>query len=92
MAIVNTNAGNPLNASAPPLQVSVSGGTLTLGWPTNLGWILQTQTNGSGIGLTPATNWFDVAGSATQTNAVITITATNPAVFYRLRNPTAPPQ
>src|SRR5208282_176874 len=91
MALVNTNTIT-LNPNAGPLQFSVSGNTLNLGWPTNLGWILQSQTNGSGVGLTPATNWFDVAGSALITNTVITINSTNPAVFYRLRNPSAPPQ
>ena len=91
MALVDTNPAINI-APNPPLQVGVSGSTLTLGWPTNLGWILQSQTNASAVGLTPATNWFDVAGTAAQTDLVITMSPTNPAVFYRLRYPTAPPQ
>jgi autotransporter-associated beta strand protein len=86
IALVNTNSA--INTNPPPIQISVNGTQLTLGWPTNLGWILQTQTNTLAVGLTTPTNtWIDVANSATQTNAVITITRTNPAVFYRLRLP-----
>jgi len=33
-----------------------------------------------------------VPGSATATQQVITINQTNPAVFYRMRNPSAPVQ
>ena len=83
IALVNTNAA--INANPPPMQISFNGTQLTLGWPTNLGWILQSQTNSSSVGL--STNWFDVAGSAAQTNMVITINPANPTVFYRLRLP-----
>jgi hypothetical protein len=92
MAIVNTNASVALNAYPPSIQSTVNGSTLTLGWPTNLGWVLQAQTNGLSVGLTPTNNWVDVPGSATATQQVITINQTNPAVFYRMRNPTAPVQ
>jgi hypothetical protein len=85
MAIVNTNAAVVINPNRPPVQVTVNGNQLKLGWPTNLGWILQAQTNPASIGL--SNNWVDVAGSATQTNAVITINPNSPSVFYRLRSP-----
>jgi autotransporter-associated beta strand protein len=76
---------NPL---AGPVQYSLSGNTLTLSWPTNLGWILQSQTNSLSAGLTVSSNtWFDVTGSASITNTSITITPTNPATFFRLRRP-----
>jgi autotransporter-associated beta strand protein len=92
MAIVNTNSA--LNVNPPNVQVSVgsAGGnqTLTLGWPNNLGWILQAQTNDSNMGLTPSSNWVDVPGSALITNTVITVDPKQPAVFYRMRNPSAP--
>jgi hypothetical protein len=90
IALVNTNSS--LNAYPPSIQSTVSGSTLTLGWPTNLGWILQAQTNSASVGLTPTNNWVDVPGSASLTQAVITVNQTNPAVFYRMRNPTAPVQ
>jgi autotransporter-associated beta strand protein len=74
-------ASNPTN-----ITYSVSGGTLTLTWPTDhLGWILQSQTNSLGLGL--RTNWFDLAGSETVTTTNLTVSPTNPAVFFRLRHP-----
>jgi fibronectin-binding autotransporter adhesin len=85
MALVNTNSAVGPNPNPPPVQVTVSGNTLTLGWPTNLGWVLQSQTNDSSVGL--STNWVDVAGTDTRTNEVITIDPNSPAVFYRLKKP-----
>ena len=77
----STIAGNPTN-----LMATVSGSTLTIAWPADhLGWILQSQTNRLNIGL--SNNWYDVTGSAAATNSVISIDATAPAVFYRLRHP-----
>jgi len=81
LSVVTTVATNPTNITA-----KVTGSTLTLSWPADhLGWILQSQTNTLGKGL--FTNWVDVAGSGAGTQAVITVTATNPAVFFRLRSP-----
>jgi hypothetical protein len=65
---------------------SVSGNQLTLSWPSDhLGWILQSQTNSSSVGI--STNWFDIAGSGTNAQAVIAIDPANPTVFFRLRSP-----
>jgi fibronectin-binding autotransporter adhesin len=76
---------NPLPG---PVQFSVSGSTLALGWPTNLGWILQSQTNSLSTGLLVNSNaWFDIPSTATATNLNITINPANPTVFYRLRHP-----
>lgn len=77
----------PINQRAPMLQFSVNSNQLTLGWPTNLSWVLEVQTNGLSVGLTTSNNWYDVPGSSTRTNMVISIIPTNPAVFYRLRSP-----
>jgi fibronectin-binding autotransporter adhesin len=85
MAIVNTNAAVVINPNPSPVQVTVNGNQLTLGWAANLGWILQSQTNNASVGL--STNWVDVAGSALVTNVVITINPNSPSVFYRLRSP-----
>jgi autotransporter-associated beta strand protein len=77
-----------INPLPGPIQFSVSGNTLTLGWPTNLGWILQSQTNTLNTGLLVNSNaWFDVAGSGGVTSSIVTINPTNPAVFFRLRLP-----
>jgi autotransporter-associated beta strand protein len=78
LSVVNGTATNPTN-----ITFVVLGNTLTLSWPADhLGWILQSQTNTLNVG-----NWFDVAGSSSATNAVITINPANPAVFFRLRSP-----
>jgi autotransporter-associated beta strand protein len=61
----------------------VGGSTLNLSWPTNAGWILQTNVVGVG---SPA-SWFPYPGSASVTNVMISI---NPAVtnaFFRLVKP-----
>jgi autotransporter-associated beta strand protein len=76
---------NPLPGT---IQFSVSGSTLALSWPTNLGWILQSQTNALNVGLVINSNaWSDVAGSSSTTSNNITINSANPTVFYRLRQP-----
>jgi autotransporter-associated beta strand protein len=82
--VTSTIASNPTN-----ITFTVSGSTLTLGWPEDhRGWILQAQTNSLNVGLTaPSGTWFDVAGSSSVTNVVITINPAKPTVFYRLRNP-----
>jgi autotransporter-associated beta strand protein len=77
-----------INPLPGPIQFSVSGSTLALSWPTNLGWILQSQTNALNAGLLVNSNaWFDVAGSSITTSNNITINPANPTVFYRLRQP-----
>ncbi|EEF60581.1 beta strand repeat-containing protein [Pedosphaera parvula] len=70
------------------VQSSVSGSTLALSWPTNLGWILQSQTNALSTGLVNNSNaWFDMPGSAAVTSTNLTINPTNSTVFFRLRLP-----
>jgi hypothetical protein len=65
------------------LQVSVSGNTLSLGWPTNGGWTLQTNS----VSLTATNQWFPVSGSASLTNLNITINPAKPGVFFRMVYP-----
>jgi len=74
-----TPAVNPLPGG---IGYSLSGNTLTLSWPTNAGWSLQSQTNVLGVGL--STNWATVPGSTTITATNITVNPADPAVFYRL--------
>jgi autotransporter-associated beta strand protein len=77
-----------INPLAGPIQFSVSGSTLTLSWPTNLGWILQEQINALNVGLlTNSSAWFDVPDSASVTSTNITINPANPTMFFRLRHP-----
>ena len=67
------------------INVSVSGGKVTIGWPNSYqGWILQRQTNSLSVGL--RTNWVDVQGSANVTSTNFPVNAA-PVSFYRLRYP-----
>jgi hypothetical protein len=75
-----------VNNTPTHITAVVSGDQLTLSWPeTHLGWILQTQTNDLSAGL--GSTWFDVPGSESNTQAVITIDPANPTAFFRLRLP-----
>jgi len=69
-----------VNTNPPVMQVSVSGGTLNLAWPTNLGWTLQTNTTG----LAATSQWFPYPGSAAVTNVSITINPAKTNVFFRM--------
>jgi len=65
------------------VQFSVSGSTLTLSWPTNGGWILQSQTNALNVGLTVNPNtWFDIPSTASVTSTNIPMNPANPTVFF----------
>jgi len=80
--VVPVSTTNPLPG---PVQFTLSGSTLSLSWPTNLGWMLQSQTNSLSVGLT--NSWVDISNSVTVTSTNITVNPTNPAVFFRLRHP-----
>jgi autotransporter-associated beta strand protein len=72
-----------VNPHPPKVQFSISGNTLSLGWPTNLGWTLQTNS----VGLANTNAWFPYPGSTSMTNVNITIDPTKANVFYRMVNP-----
>jgi hypothetical protein len=76
---------SPINVNPPQLQVSVAGNILSLGWPTNRGWILQSNS----VSLTATSSWFNYPsdGSVTATNANITIDPGQTNVFYRMQKP-----
>ena len=77
---------NPVNTTPTNLTFQVSGGQLTLTWPTDhTGWRLQGQTNPPGGGLN--TNWFDVVGSTTTNQIIVPVNSTNGSVFYRMIYP-----
>jgi len=81
LTVISTVASNSTNVNC-----SISGGLLTLIWPMDhLGWMLQTQKNDFQSGLT--TNWVDLVGTDSSTQAVVTINSTNGSVFFRLRHP-----
>ena len=72
---VNTNAG--------PLQVAITGSTLKLGWPTNSGWTLLTNS----VGLANNSAWHPYPNSATLTNVNITMDPSKTNVFFKLVYP-----
>jgi autotransporter-associated beta strand protein len=81
---LNVTAIAPLvNTNRPHIQVSVSANTLSLGWPTNLGWTLLTNS----VGLTATNQWFPYPGSASITNVSITINPAKTNVFFRMAYP-----
>jgi hypothetical protein len=53
---------------------------LSLAWPTNLGWTLQTNS----VGLAASNQWFPYPGSASVTNVNITINPSQTNVFFRM--------
>lgn len=76
----------PVNTSPTNITTVVSGGNLTLTWPTDhTGWRLQVQTNSLSVGL--GTNWFTVANSTTTNSMTIPINAASGSVFYRMVYP-----
>jgi autotransporter-associated beta strand protein len=82
IGVVQSVALNPTN-----ITFSVSGSTLTLSWPADhLGWHLQMQTNGLGVGL-KTNGWVTIPGTDQMTSTNISITKTNPTAFYRLTYP-----
>jgi autotransporter-associated beta strand protein len=85
IAVLGSVALNPTN-----ITFYLTNGTdLHLEWPADhLGWMLQMQTNGPGLGL--STNWVDVPGSAMITSTNIPIDRAISAAFYRLHYQVAP--
>lgn len=83
--IVVTSAPVFLNPNPPMLQVSVSGGALNIGWPTNGGWILQSNS----VGVAASNAWFNYPGdgSVNATNVSITLQPGKTNVFFRLVSP-----
>ncbi len=66
----------------PPISYAVNGNTLSLSWPGSyLGWTVQSNS----VSISASNSWFDVAGSQAATNLNVTINASLPKVFYRLR-------
>jgi hypothetical protein len=74
-----------INPNPPFIQVSASGSTLNLGWPTNRGWILQSNS----VGLTATSFWFNYPsdGSVGVTNVSITVNPSKTNVFFRMVKP-----
>ncbi|MDE3067939.1 MAG: autotransporter-associated beta strand repeat-containing protein [Verrucomicrobiota bacterium] len=75
-----------VNTAPTNIVTSISGGNLTLSWPTDhTGWTLQAQTNALDVGL--GTNWVDVAGSSGTNQITLPLNPANGVVFFRLVYP-----
>ena len=74
-----------INPNPPVLQVSYGAGSLSLAWPTNQGWLLQSNS----VGLTATSAWFNYPsdGSVNATNVTITVDPKKANVFYRMVKP-----
>jgi autotransporter-associated beta strand protein len=72
-----------INPLAPPIQFSLSGKVLTLSWPTNSGWTLQSNS----INVAVPGDWFSIPGSSSATTFPINISTAKTNVFYRLYLP-----
>src|SRR5262249_45068373 len=60
----------PINPFPGVVQIgNAGGGNLQLSWPTNAGWILQSNS----VGLTATGSWFSIPNSTNLTNLSITI-------------------
>jgi hypothetical protein len=68
----------------PPTLTTVNtNGTLNFSWEkSHLGYQLQRQTNSLSVGI--STNWTPIAGSEYTNGWSVSISQTNPTVFYRL--------
>lgn len=87
-AVIYTNGSVALSVGLNPPNIAfrADSNTLTIAWPPDhLGWVLQSQTNSLGVGLT--TNWVDVPNSGSVSNLSLSLSPNNPTVFYRLRDP-----
>jgi autotransporter-associated beta strand protein len=78
-----TSATATINPNAGPIQFNVAGNTLSLGWPTNQGWVLQTNS----VGLLNTNAWYPYPGSGSVTNVSVTIGQSQTNVFFRLAHP-----
>ncbi len=79
-SITATSVTPSINKNPPVVQVSVSGNVLSLAWPTNRGWTLQTNS----VGIAASSQWFPYPGSETITNVNFTVDPTRTNVFFRM--------
>ncbi|HEY5042636.1 MAG TPA: autotransporter-associated beta strand repeat-containing protein, partial [Verrucomicrobiae bacterium] len=69
-----------VNTNPPVLQMSVTGNTLNLAWPTNRYWTLLTNS----VGVNAPNSWFPYPGSFSVTNVSIPINKAGSNVFFRM--------
>jgi autotransporter-associated beta strand protein len=70
----------PVNPHPPTVLQSLTGNTLHLAWPTNLGWTLLTNS----AGLAANNAWFPYPASSSATNVTLTLDRSKTNVFFRM--------
>jgi autotransporter-associated beta strand protein len=83
LTVVTTSTINPYSGT---IRTMVPGdGTMTLSWPTNQGWILQSNS----VDLSNPMDWFNYPpdGSVGVTSVSITMDPTQTNVFFRMVHP-----
>jgi autotransporter-associated beta strand protein len=74
-----------INPNPPVMGISVSGNIMTLSWPTNAGWILQSNS----VELASSSAWFNYPanGAVDVTTINVTINPAKTNVFFRMLKP-----
>jgi hypothetical protein len=76
--------GGLVNPSPTNITFSVSGSTLTLGWPfDHTGWQLLSNS----VGITASNQWFPVSGSTSTNQQSLIFDPTRTNVFFRMVYP-----
>jgi hypothetical protein len=76
----------PLSIASPQLTIEARAGQLQITWPpADLGWTLQTRTNG--LASQSDGDWTVVAGSDHTNQMIFPIITTAGSVYFRLSNP-----
>ncbi len=78
-----TSVTDSINPNPGTILTSLSGNTLSLSWPTNGGWILQTNA----VSVVDANAWFAYPNSAALTSVNIPVSPAKTNVFFRLVKP-----
>jgi hypothetical protein len=78
-------SATPVPAGGSAISASLSGGDLTVAWPSNyVGWILQTNT----LGIGNAGDWGDLPASRTNRQMTLPVAGSGiSAEVFRLRHP-----
>jgi len=76
----------PLSSVAPQIGFSIAANQAQVSWPQDhTGWLLQTQTNPPGAGL--STNWVTVGGSGGSNQIFMPADNIDGSVYFRLVHP-----
>ncbi len=79
-------AALPVASVSPQIAFSMAGNQAQVSWPQDhTGWLLQTQTNPPGAGM--STNWVTIGGSGGSNQLFLPADNVNGSVYFRLVHP-----